>query len=249
MNIQYPEVDYMKIYWTKVTEVIQESSDIYTYMLESPEEFSWEEGSFTHFALEGFNDEEKPNRGLVRHMSICTLPKEGKIGITTRIKEQASEFKETLREVKPGDKVALFRTFCNVPLRRENKTIYLLSQGVGIATFRPLVLEYLNNSSDITHIHSINIDSSNEFLFSDIFSPDQNKNFTSEFINNRPDYYTRIEEVASDQDALYYIVGSDEFIKQNIHILLEKNISEEQIMLDKRADLLPEFLPNLQTQA
>lgn len=236
----------MKIYWTKVTEIIQESSNIFTFMLETPEDFTWEEGSFTHFALEGFNSGEKPNRGLVRHMSISTLPSEGKIGITTRIKEDASEFKQTLKNVKIGDSVALFKTFCNVPLKRENKNVYLLSQGVGLATFRPLVLQYLDDPSGIKHIHSLNIDSSNEFLFTDIFTKYDDKNITTEFLNNRADYYHKVESLAHDNDAYYYIVGSDEFIKQNVDILLNKNVKESHIFLDKRADELPQFFPSLQ---
>src|SRR5699024_12358956 len=88
---------------------------------------TWEEGAFTHIGLKGFNEGEKPNRGLVRHMSICTLPAENTIGFTTRIRKERSEFKDTLDTHKVGDEIALFKTHCNVPLRRENKDVYLLS--------------------------------------------------------------------------------------------------------------------------
>lgn len=65
----------MKIYWTKINKIIDETSEIKTYLLDCPENFTWEEGAHTHLALEGFNAGDKPNKSLVRHMSISTLPR------------------------------------------------------------------------------------------------------------------------------------------------------------------------------
>lgn len=231
----------MQIHWTKINKIIEESPDVKTFYLDCPEDFTWEEGSFTHLALEGFNAGDKPNRSLVRHMSICTVPSENTIGITTRIKEPCSEYKSFLNNIQVGEQVALFKTRCNVPLRREDKNVYLLSAGVGIATFRPLVLEYINRPNHIKHIHSLNIDSSKNFLFTDIFKSNSEKNFTAQFVDNRMDYYEEVKSLASDKDGIFYIVGSDEFLMQNIELLLEHGIQREQIMLDKRKDQLEQF--------
>lgn len=233
----------MQIYWVKINKIVDETAEVKTYHLDRPEDFTWEEGAHTHLGLKGFNAGEKPNRSLVRHMSISTLPHENTIGITTRIREKCSEFKAILKTLKVGDEVAIFKTHSNVPLKRENKNIYLLSAGVGLATFRPLVLDYLKNQNNIKKVHSLNIDSSKEFLFTDIFSSDSDKNFTSQFVDNRKDFYDEVINLANDKDGLFYIVGSDEFLKQNIELLIENGINPEQIMLDKRAKQLPEFLP------
>src|SRR5699024_8757444 len=165
-------------------------------------------GSFTHLALKGFNEGDQPNRELVRHMSIATLPHENSIAITTRIREQCSEYKSILRNLEVGSEVAFFRTFTNVPLKRENKNIYLLSSGVGLATFRLLVLSYLNNPDNINHVHSLNIDSSKDFLFTDVFESQSNKKFTAQFVDNRPDYYDTVKDLAADKYDIFYIVGS-----------------------------------------
>lgn len=232
----------MKIYWTKINKVIEETSEIKTYMLDCPQDFTWEEGSFTHFALEGFNAGDEPNRSLIRHMSISTLPQENSIGITTRIREQCSEFKSILRNLEVGNEVAFFRTFSNVPLKRENKNIYLLSSGVGLATFRPLILDYFERDDDIKHMHSLNIDSSKEFLFTDIFKTAPKKNFTSQFVDNRQNYYDEVKNLAADKDGIFYIVGSDEFLVDNIKVLREQGIKPDKIMLDKREKQSAEFL-------
>lgn len=232
----------MQIYWTKINKIIEETPEIKTYMLDCPEGFTWEEGAHTHFALKGFNAGEKPNRGLIRHMSISTLPHENSIGITTRIKEPCSEFKAVLRNLEVGHEVALFKTHSNVPLKREGKNIYLLSSGVGLATFRPLVLEYFERADNVNHIHSLNIDSSKDFLFTTIFASAPDKKFTSQFVDNRKDYYDKVRKLAADQDGLFYIVGSDEFLLQNIEVLREQGIKPEQIMLDKHERQKSEFL-------
>lgn len=232
----------MQIYWTKINQIIEETSEVKTYLLDCPEGYTWEEGAHLHFALEGFNAGEKPNRGLIRHMSISTLPHENSVGITTRIREQCSEFKSALRKLKVGDEVAIFKTRSNVPLKRVGKNVYLLSSGVGLATFRPLVLDYLKQPTDVRQIYSLNIDSPKDFLFSDIFTNAPEKKLTSQFVDNRKDYYENVKELATDKDGLFYIVGSDEFLLENISVLREAGIQSEQIMLDKHDTQLPEFL-------
>ncbi|MFJ8236027.1 dihydropteridine reductase [Ureibacillus sp. NPDC094379] len=232
----------MQIYWTKINKIIEETPEVKTYMLDIPEGFTWEEGSHTHLALEGFNAGDEPNKSLVRHMSISTLPEEKSIGITTRIRELCSEFKSILKTLKVGDQVALFKIHSNVPLKRENKNIYLLSSGVGLATFRPLVLEYFERADNVTQIHSLNIDSSKDYLFTDIFTSVPDKNFAAKFVDNRKDYYDEVKKFAADKEGLFYIVGSDEFLLQNIEVLREQGIKTEQIMLDKRERALPKFL-------
>lgn len=231
----------MQIYWTKVNKIINETPQVKTYLLDCPEDFTWEEGSFTHFALKGFNEGDKRNPERIRHMSISTIPNENTIGITTRIREQCSEFKSVLRDLEVGSEVAFFKTFTNVPLKREDKNVYLLSAGVGLATFRPLVLNYLDHPDHIKHMHSLNIDSSKDFLFTDVFTTVTEKGFTSQFVDNRTDYYEEVRNLAADQDGIFYVVGSDEFIIQNIEVLREQGIQPEQIMLDKREQKQAEY--------
>jgi ferredoxin-NADP reductase len=232
----------MQIYWTKINKIINETPEVKTYLLDRPEDFSWEEGSHTHFALKGFNVGDKPNRGLIRHMSISTLPHENSIGITTRIREHCSEFKATLRNLEVGNEVAIFKTHSNIPLKREDKNVYLLSSGVGLATFRPLVLDYFERAENVNRVHSLNIDSSKNFLFTTIFTSAPDKKFTSQFVDNREDYYKEVKNLTADKDGLFYIVGSDEFLMQNIELLRAQGIKPEKIMLDKRQQQLSEFL-------
>ncbi|MCT4781715.1 MULTISPECIES: dihydropteridine reductase [Exiguobacterium] len=229
----------MQIYWTPILDVVKEAADTYTFRLERPDGFTWEEGAHTHFALEGFNKEERPNRSLIRHMSISTLPREGVIGITTRIKEECSEFKSILRKMTLGENVAIFKTHSNVPLKRVGKNVYLLSAGVGLATFRPLVLDYLTDGEGVPHLHSLNVDSSANYLFQDVFT--STEKFTAAFVDSRTRYHETVKTLAQDLDGLYYVVGSDDFLRETIASLREQGIAREQIVLDKHDVQLDAF--------
>ncbi|GFN33168.1 ferredoxin--NADP reductase [Paenibacillus xylaniclasticus] len=232
----------MQIYWLKIKKIVEETPEIKTFLLERPEDFTWDEGAHTHFAMKGFNAGNQPNRSLVRHMSISTVPSEDAIGITTRIKEQCSEFKSILKQLQIGDEVALFKTHTNLPLKRNGKNVYLLSSGVGIATFRSIVLDYFNRPDNIKHMHSLNIESSKQFLFTDLFKSAPDRSFTAQFVDNRQEYYAEVQKLAADKDGLFYIVGSDQFLADNIAILRENGIPVEQIMLDKRQEQKEQLL-------
>src|SRR5699024_11463556 len=86
------------------------------------------------------------------------------------------------------------------------------------------------------------IDSSKNFLFTNIFKSAPDKKFTAQFVDNRKAYYDEVKNLASDRDGLFYVVGSDEFLKQNIEVLLDQGIKSDQIILDKHERRLPEFL-------
>lgn len=231
-----------QIYWLKIKDIIEETREIKTFLLERPEGFTWEPGAHTHFALPGFNAGDKPNRQLIRHMSISTHPSEEAIGITTRIREHCSEFKSILKQYKPGDQAALFKTHNNLPLKRNGRKVYLLSAGVGLATFRPIVLDFFQNPDGIEHLCSLNIESSGQFLFTDVFKTAPAKNFTALFVDSRREYYAEVRHLAEDKDGLFYVVGSDEFLHHNIAMLQEHRIPAEQIMIDKRENQKEQFL-------
>lgn len=235
----------MNIYWTTVEDIIEESSEIKTFYLKWDDtltDFTWSGGAHTHFAMKGFNDGEKPDRGLVRHMSIASLPNEGTIAITTRIKNNCSRYKQVLRDLAIGDDVALFGTSSNMPLTRTNQKLYFFSSGVALATLRPLLLDFLADVTDIPAVHALNVDSTGDYLFTDHFKTVPEKNLTVEYVNSRAAYYERAKALAGDTKARYYIVGSDDFLRQNIALLRQSGVQTSQIMIDKHPFQQAEFL-------
>jgi len=220
----------------KIVEIVDEGIDTKTFYLEKPEDFNWEEGSHTHIALNGYDSNEGPNKSLVRHMSIMTLSQENRIGFTTRFTNQKSEYKTLLSNYRVGDEISIFKLGSRMSLRRENRPIVLLSMGVGIATMRPLILSYIQNKQGINGLTHINVDPHPTLYRNDIESI-QDETFINIWTKTRVEYYQKLNELLKN-DSIYYIVGSDSFLRSNIQKLKSIGVKIEDIMIDKKEGIL-----------
>lgn len=226
----------------KVIDIVDEAKYTKTYYFEKPQDFTWEEGAHTHIAHVGFDAGEKPNKDLVRHMSIMTLPKENKIGITTRFSSICSEFKDKLSNLNIGDEVILFKVGSVMTLRRNDRPVILLSMGVGIAAMRPIILSFKEDSTDVPYMINVNVDSSGEFIYKDELDKFVDEGYKNYWISNRQEYYKKLDQLVELKKPIFYIVGSYDFAKSNIQRLVAKNVSGDDILIDKKNWSLSEFL-------
>ena len=225
----------------KITDIIEEAQGTKTFLLEKPENFTWMEGAHTHIGMLGFDEGETPNKAWVRHMSIMTLPEDNKIGITTRVYPPFSEFKGKLSGLQAGDEVVLFKVGSRMYLRREEKSVVLVSMGVGIATMRPLIKSFMKDQTGIRELTSLTIDSSETFIYKNELDQLYNPKLTKYFAGTRKEFFEMLNVISEDIDAYYYVVGSDDFLKDIIKYLKNKNIPENFILLDKKEELLADY--------
>lgn len=231
----------MDKYRAKITDIIEEAPGTKTYLLEKPSGFTWLEGAHTHVGIPGFDEGERPNKDLVRHMSIMTLPEENKIGFTTRLSVPMSEFKERLSKLYTGDDVILFKIGSRMYLRRENRPVILISMGVGIATMRPLIYRFLEDKARIPEIININVNSTKDFIYKRELDKLESPCYQNYWMDSRSTFYAVLEKVSAPGDGVYYVVGSDEFIKEVIHRLKNQGILENSILLDKKEEMLANY--------
>lgn len=232
-------------YKLKVIDIKKETDNTVSYYLEKPVELNWAEGAHTHIAIPGFDQGDVPNKSLIRHMSINTLPKDNKIGITTRLVEPLSDFKKELIKIGIGDELVIFKIGSRIPLRRENRPLVLLSMGVGIATMRPLIHAFLDDSSNISCLRNITIDSSKSNIFRDELDPLQRDIYKNEWCTSREEFYERLKDLSQLKNPIYYIIGSDSFITDLIHYLRLQNVKDEDIILDKKDETIKDFFNNI----
>lgn len=231
-------------YKLKIIDIVDEGNESKTYLFEKPDDFSWEEGSHAHIGLSGFDLEEKPNKNWVRHMSIMTLPDEGKIGFTTRAKRNPSEFKRKLFSSGIGDDITFFKLGSRMGLRRSDKPIVLLSMGVGIATMRPLIRAYKKDNSSIPSLISLNIDSSSDFVYRKELDQLTDESYKNYWMKSRENYYETLQQLVNSDNAIYYIVGSDMFITENIRCLKSANVDRNNIVIDKKEEMQSMYFDN-----
>jgi ferredoxin--NADP+ reductase len=166
-----------------------------------------------------------------------TLPEDNKIGFTTRLLPPFSEFKEKLSDLQIGDEVILFKIGSRMFLRRENKAIILVSMGVGIATMKPLIHRFLKDDAQISRLININVNSTKDFVYRNELDPLQNSNYKNYWIDSRSKFYETLDKVSEQEDAIYYVVGSDEFVKDIIRDLKNKKVEDENILIDKKEEM------------
>lgn len=224
----------------------EETTGSKSYFFNIPKDFIWEEGANIHIALDGFIGSDGPDQNLIRHLSITTLPSEGKIGITTKFPADRSEFKKRLLKLKPGDKIYAFKPKNELTLSRTNKPLVLVSMGVGIAAIRPLILSYLENQEGIPQLINLNIDRNGSHIYKDELDNAAGGRYTNDWVSSRTELYRQLKNYSTGNKNQYYVIGSDEFIIQTMRVLDDNNVDQKDIIIDrseeKRASLLADQL-------
>ncbi|WP_416335349.1 hypothetical protein ACKRLN_04220 [Anaerococcus sp. DFU013_CI05] len=238
----------MDKYQVKILDIKEEYKNVFTYTLEKPDELMWDEGSSFHLALPGYDTGSEINKKLVHHLSINTLTDEGNIRFTTKIPIRKSVFKKALSNLNVGDEVTIFKIKSHMALRREDKPIVLLSQGLAMSTMRPLIKKFEIDNSNIPELISINVNKKDNHLYEKDFECVDGSCFVKYWLESRNEYLEKLVEIAKEKsDAYFYVVGSEIFVLDSLYTLRENGIANEQIIIDKdleKRDIVFETLAN-----
>lgn len=227
----------MEKYRLSIVDIIEESPNTKTYILEKPESLTWDEGSHIHLALEDYDKDELPNKALVRHMSIMSNWDEDKLAFTTRFIEPYSPFKLGLAHLTKGDHLKVFKVNSRMTLRRENRPLVLISMGVGLATMRPLVHRYHQDSTNIPLLVNMNVDAHEKALYQDELEGLRNERIQLNWCKSRLELFNALETLNT-ENPIYYVVGSDLFLRTILKRLKAKGVSKDAIMIDKKSHML-----------
>jgi ferredoxin--NADP+ reductase len=226
-------------------EIIQEATNTYTYKFNIPQGMTWTAGANLHLLPYGLDKDIEIDKKTIHHLSIINLPDEGYIGITTRIREPTSDFKKKLQKAQIGDTMCIFKVKNHMPLKRENHPVVLISMGVGIATMRPLILEYVKDQTNIPAIVNINVDNSGEFIYKKELLATEKHGVKNYFTTSRTEMKEAIKTTFQLKNPQYYIVGSDNFLNNMAGFLLKTHIEKHQIYFDKHQEDIEEILKNI----
>ena len=227
----------MEKYRLSIVDIIDESPNTKTYILEKPESLTWDEGSHIHLALEDYDKDEVPNKALVRHMSIMSNWDENKIAFTTRFVEPHSPFKEGLAHLTKGDHLKVFKVNSRKTLRRENRPLILVSMGVGLATMRPLIHRFHQDSTSIPMLVNLNVDAHEKALYQDEIEGLRNDRLQLHWCKSRLELFNALE-CLNIENPIYYVVGSDLFLRTILKRLKAKGVSKDAIVIDKKSHML-----------
>lgn len=229
MSCSCQSTDTMK---ARLVNIIKHNDEIVSFDFSSHEITTWSEGDHSKIYVDVNGSK------VGKKFSYATTPDEELIRFTTRIKSDRSDYKEALNQLKVGDEIDLSKPNGDFGLRRIDKPIVLLSNGVGLAASRSLIMAFAQDISKIPYMMQINVDKSGD-LYADEFMKIEHEleNFKSIYMSNRDVYYNSLdyyvqEVIANHDDPLFYVVGSQNFVRDTKNHLEFVGFTEEDIITD-----------------
>lgn len=117
----------------------------------------------------------------------------------------------------------------HLPIRRDGKEIVLISMGVGMATMRPIIKSIKNDFSGVESITNIIVSKTDTVLYDEEGLYDGIENI---ICRGRNDFSNVIEKMNC-ANKVFYIVGSNDFVKTTVSRLRRKGVEVENINIDK----------------
>ena len=217
----------------ELLKVEQVHEETFTFEFKSPEPMEWQEGDSSKIYLTVAGNEQG------KKFSFASLPSENVVRFTTRIRKERSDYKDTLANIDVGQNVEVSLPSGQFKLRREDRPVILLSNGVGIAAMRTFIKAFEIDQSGIPMMIQINVDSKSSIYQAEFSGIEQKlKMFKSIYVKHRKSFSEQLDfEVQniisnSSDDPLFYVVGSDAFVNDTISHLNAVGIPSEDIITD-----------------
>ncbi len=176
-----------------------------------------------------------------KKLSLDSLEEEGIIRFTTRIKKEASAFKKELLELIKGEDVMLTEPAGKMTLRRENRPIVLLSNGIGIAGVRGVVKTYVKDQTGVTQMISMNVDHKSNIYKSEFDQYKKEiKDFDAYYLSHRHTltgmlyHELKVLSKRHKEKPIVYVVGSDDFVQDQISYLKDLEFVDDDIVIGSK---------------
>lgn len=225
----------MKLFNTKVIEIIKETSDSYSVKMEVPENFTWNAGQYSIWKFVNYEVEEgdKPTRVF----SIASAPEDGYLMFTTRINEKHTSWKDILlNDLKVGDEMQVANPKGSFNFHSGYKKSFALAGGIGITPIRSLIKHMSENNIEDHKFTIFYSDDRGEYCYSEDLIEIQDKmpNLEIIYILNREDLNIKMKKYVdkNSNESEYLIAGSPGMNKAISEILEGYGINKDNIKTD-----------------
>ncbi len=214
-----------KIVVQKITQVDEHTQTIWFNI---PKGFKWIPGSSGLFTFKQSFKKFILDIRYMRWMTVARNEDQTCLEITCRIPGSNSLFKQEMMKLKPGSEMLLYSVHMHCPLVRNDKNLVFLSMGIGSVTYKNLFEAYEMNKLGVKSVTSINVDNHQTKLYKDQF-PHVKKVYTK----NRLEFQNELDNYLIQEDSVFYIVGSEEFLREMIKKLQTSGISNNDMIIDR----------------
>ena len=107
-----------------------------------------------------------------------------------------------------------------------------------MSTIRPMLQAFIKDPGNIPLIINVNVNSTGQYLFREELDPHTGDAYINHWLKSRQDYTGLVSELSTKEEAIFYVVGSDDFMKDTIRLLNQKGVLNENIILDRKEEKL-----------
>lgn len=137
-----------------------EADDAVSFLFDKPADLTWKAGQYGLFTIT-----HKKIKNATKPFSVSSAPAENVIRITTRVRENPSEFKRALLELEPGMKVTMRGPVGPFYLKDKSPALFIAG-GIGITPFRSILRQIeLEGGGGERQIRLLYVDGDGRFLF------------------------------------------------------------------------------------
>ena len=224
---------------SKILEIIEEAPEVKTIVLECPQDFTFIAGQFIMLSF--------PGEKLAKAYSIASSPfKKGKIELTIRIEQYPEEelpkhLTPRLGNIGEGAELTIKGPYGKFTLDETKDNLCFLAAGTGIAPLMSMIRYCLdkNLKKNITLINSNK--TPEHIIYKEELAAIKNKIQMIQTITrsagNHNHHNGRIdkpllESSIKNKEAMFYICGPNEMVKQAKQTLQELMIPQEQVHVE-----------------
>jgi ferredoxin-NADP reductase len=213
-------------------EKIQETSDVYSFVFDKPEDFKWTPGQHGVFK---FTDREVKEGKDFRIFSFASINEENNLLISTRIVDEPSDFKKNLLELNPGDEMTVDGPMGKFLLKELERPILVMAGGIGITPVRSFIKNVDHNEIETKDLKIMYSDDRGEFAYEEYLKSVDKEGFDLDFISDRNIFSDKIDGYAKDykNKSLYYISGTPGMVNFLTDKLKGFGVEEENIVTDE----------------
>lgn len=214
----------------KLIDKIKEASDAYSFIFQSPSNFSFTPGQFLIYNIPNLNHDE---RGEERYFTISSAPYESEVRLTTRIFENSSTFKKDLINLELGTEIKVKGPEGDFFFDPNFKNHLFISGGIGITPFRSILLD-LQNKNVEPNIKIFYANKNTEIVFQDELEELSNPNLLIEYFIG--ENILTPEKIYGDfkviDDCAIYLSGPEPMVENFANNLLKFGVPEINIKRD-----------------
>lgn len=209
-------------------ESCKESEDVYTFVFEKEKDLTWKAGQHGLFSIT-----HKKVKNPTKPFTISAAPSENAVKLTMKIKDNPSDFKKAMLELKQGMTIGMSGPLGSFNVNDDRPAV-LIAGGIGITPFRSIIKQIeAEGHSNKEPMHLLYMDSEKSYIFK--AELDANKaSISTAYLDSRDNLQEEIDKLLNlyQNNAQYLIAGPKSMADTLSGYLQNNSISKKNIKKD-----------------